>query len=329
MSYPSQKAVLNRLEQETRKSGRKHEDDSVRALLGEWDACKDAIRGVIMNEYRRDFGSGTWDLARAKGAIARMTYFVSAHLENFHRSATHLIASSIRQSYRHEALRQAWMLDQLTPPSYKPRTPLKTALEAARPGDFTAKWGEALEEWIRAYQANLATNLRLEALHEGSLMDAADEVDAARVDNFDPAYKFSSLLSNQILVTQQDARDDVADENDDMVAEEIFQTMEDSRVCDDCDSQDGKLVDDVELLPHVWGFNCRCYTRIVPREFAEPLRDGTDEEREAALEMDARGMIPDAMAIKDPDTGKLKAHLTVQFDSWAGRQGLNIVGQAR
>ena len=122
----------------------------------------------------------------------------------------------------------------------------------------------------------------------------------------------------------------MSDENEDMVAEEIFQTMEDGSVCEDCDSQDGKRIEDVDMtLDHVFGYNCRCFTRIVPSDFAELLRNGDKSERQAAMTRDALGLVPDAMAVSDPDTGRLKAHVIIDFGDWMdSERGLSIMGTA-
>ena len=149
---------------------------------------------------------------------------------------------------------------------------------------------------------------------------------AARVDGFDPAYKFSSMLTDQILRSQRDARADVADENDDLSAEEIFQTMEDSAVCEDCNSQDGVKVEDVDVSGHVYGFGCRCFERIVPRPFAELLRGGDDDEKDAALMADARGLVPDAMVVKGAD-GELVGTFTMPFEKYV-RGRADIAGMS-
>ena len=336
MNYPRQKSVLPRLEEETRKAGRAHEDAAIAALRHEWNTTKLNMQAVIMMTYRHAHGSEPWTLATAGPTHERMGHACMNELVNFHNSARGLIRRAIREAYRHEALRQIWMLDMVTPPSYKPKLPERALREAVapRPGAGSTTWEQALGEWLRAYSTNLATNLRLEALHSGSISDAADEVDSAKIDGFDPGYKFSSAITDQILLAQREARNDVSETNDDLVAEEIFQTMEDSGVCEDCESQDGKLLEDVEIFGHVYGFNCRCFSRIVPRDFAELLRIGTDEEKLAALDADARGLIPDSMAIKDPDSGilpseqTLKAHIFVTFDKWMGQEGLSISGRA-
>ena len=326
MSYPTQSGALNRLEAETRRAGRAHEDLCARILKRAWYETKHLISGSIMADYWQTFPGDTWTLSRAGPTIQSMASSAHGHLSQFHDWAKSHVEESVKDAYRHEALRQVWMLDMLTPPSRKPKLPAKALQEAARPEDAAA-WDQALNEWLRAYAANLNTNLRLEALHGGSLEDAAAEVDATKVDGFDPEYKLASMLSGQILKAQRDARADVTDENGDLVAEEIFQTMEDSAVCEDCDSQDGKRVEDVEMLPHVYGFNCRCFERIVPRDFAELLRGGDEDEKAAALDADARGLIPDSMAIRGPD-GKLMAHIHIDFEKWMGEQGQFISGRA-
>jgi len=231
LSYPTQSGTLNRLEAETRKAGRAHEDACVDALKREWEAAKKSLRGIIMAEYHAAHGSETWNLANAGMTIERINHFSTNELVGFFNSILRFMRDTVKDAYRHEALRHVWMLDMLTPPSRKPRIPGKALREALRPEDYKTGWEQALAEWLRAYAVNLNTNLRLEALHEGSITDAADEVDATKVDNFDPIYKLSSMLFMHILQAQRDARDDVAGENEDLVAEEIFQTLEDSAVC--------------------------------------------------------------------------------------------------
>ena len=323
MGYPTQGGTLARLEAETRKAGRAHEDACLDLLAASWGRTKDGLRGLVMNEYRRKWGGRTWTLPGSGQVLAMIYHLSGGTLTQFYHEARAIIEKSVRESYRLEALRQVWMLDMLTPPSYKPKIPAR-ALREAGAQNYAVSWEQALGEWIRAYQSNFMTNLRLEALHEGGMDDAAGEVDAAKIDGFDPGYKFSSALTNQILQAQSDARGDVADSNDDIVAEEIFQTMEDERVCEDCDSMDGQPVEDAEPIPvH---FNCRCFQRIVPSDFAELLRNGTDEEKQAALDADARGLVPDSMAIYDPETHQLKAHIHVFFDAWAQQQDISISG---
>jgi hypothetical protein len=335
MNYPRQSSTLARLSDETRKSGRAQEDAAIATLRRQWDTTKANLQAIIMMLYRIGHGSEPWTLAAAGPTLERMGHSCTNELINFHNAALALISKASKEAYRHEALRQVWIIDQLTPPSRKPKMPERALRESAapRPGAGSVTWQTALGEWLRAYAANLATNLRLEALHSGSITDAADEVDAAKIDGFEPGYKFSSAITDQILLAQREARHDAAEENDDLVAEEVFRTMESSTVCEDCEGEDGKKLEDVDVHGHVYGFRCRCFEEIVPRSFAELLRNGTEDEKEAALDAEARGLVPDAMAIKDPDSGiipseqTLKAHAVVSFNKWLCQEGLSISGR--
>jgi hypothetical protein len=117
------------------------------------------------------------------------------------------------------------------------------------------------------------------------------------------------------------ARRFVADENPDIVMDEIWQSMENSRVCPECDELNGKRREEVggdePGLVH-WG--CLCYWRLVPKEWADILASGDADAIATARAMDAQGLVPDAMAIMGPD-GELAAHLTVDFPTWAATRG--------
>ena len=172
MSYPTQSGVLNRLEAETRRAGRAHENDCLGALAMAWKDAKRSMRGHVMAEYHASHGRDAWNLRTGAPTVQRMGRYVMGVLSNFHALAVTLTRQSINSSYRGEALRQAWMLDALTPPSYTARLPRRALREAVAP--FSVQWEDALAEWLKAYAANLATNLKLETLHDGSLADAAD-----------------------------------------------------------------------------------------------------------------------------------------------------------
>ena len=327
MAYPRQGPVLARLERETRIEGRRWEEECVEALVWAWRSAKGLVRSTILAEYRRRHGSDTWSLATA-GSVLDAIGEISGHiLSDFRDLGFKMVSSSIRNAYTEEVMRKMWMLDQVTPASRRPKTPRHRVVETDRPDQYYATWKQAMSEWLFAYHSGLLTNLRLVALHEGGAGDAADEADATKVGGFNPEYKLASMLTNQYLLAQRLGRKDVADANGDLISEEVFQTMEDASVCPDCDSQDGVQVDRIKIEGHVYGFNCRCFERVVPESFASLLRDGTAEEKEAALLADARGLVPDSMVIYDPDTHDIKAHEVVTFGEW--EKGMAVEGYAR
>lgn len=319
--------VLEKLELETRRDLRRLEDACSTHLLGLWATAKADIQDAVAREYRLGFGRQPWTLPEAehKGTLARIASTARERLARFEHEAKDYMRSAFERIYREEAARALWMLDVLTPPSHYPRPPRRSPREADAPRDYRAGWDDALGAWIASYQDTLRANLRLEALNEGDAADAVDEVDATQVGGQDPARKISTLFANQAIQAQAQAQADVLDANEDDVAEEIWMTMEDARVCDVCDEYDGKPIEEVpdEIPAH---FNCHCYTRIVPRAWAEMLRSGSPAEKEAALRMDDAGLVPDAMAILN-DRGDLVGHFTIEFSDWVDGRGADIYGQ--
>jgi hypothetical protein len=333
--YPRQAAVLVRLERETRRALRRQEDAAVADLLAAWGDTQARIAAVIVREYRTDFPEGAWTLAEAtaRGTLARIAYRVRGILALFAREGAAQLRRALNDIYWQEAARHLWMLDVLTPGSHLPVLPTRRAREAEvlnGPRDYAAKWPEAFVTWVETFDTQLAANLRMEALHEGSIADAEMEAGAAKIDGFVMPDKLRSLVTTQSLMTMDDARDDVAAANADLVMQEIWQTMEDADVCPICDEFDGKPLDEVlaEIPAH---FYCRCYARLVPRDWAALLASGDADEKAAALAYDDEGLVPDAMAVRGED-GSLVATVIVEFEDWmsgraAGIYGDSIVGR--
>ena len=316
MKFKTQSQVLEKMESETRQTMRKHEELFCGTFLKMWEQTRKDLKAAIAVEYIQDFSSGTWDIATAngKGTIYRIEKTITETLTHFHNTAHTFIKGALAEVHKQEILRALWMLDQTTPLHVKPVYPITKPREAATPRDYKAGWPEALDTWIKSYKDALMGNLRMEILHEGGVADAAAEVDKAKIDNFDPAYKFESLFSTNAIQAEADARRYVADSNPEIVMTEIWQSMEDSRECETCAEYNGRERADVpdDMPVH---FNCRCYYRLVPKPWADALASGDADMIAAAHAMDAQGLVPDAMAIMGPD-GKLVAHLTVDFPTW-------------
>lgn len=345
MRIAIQGAVLRRMEIQTRAAVRKIEDEALDIFLDHWKCAKSDMRDAIMREYHADFGRKQWNIRQANqkdtlGKISRATW---ERIKHFKADVKQFFPEAMNAMAREETLRQMWMLDALTPPSRRLRAPMVKSREADAPQDYEADWWDALDAWMDAYHLNLISSLKMEALHEGTIHDAADEVEATMIDGFDPVSKLTSLFTNQSLLVQQQARDSVVDSNGgggvggiggidsingeydgDVINEEIWQTMEDGDVCPVCAPYDGQPYDSVgdEIPAH---FNCRCFTRIVPKQWAELLRSGNAEDKELALKMDDKGLVPDAMAIRGPD-GQIDGTVTVTFSDWVDGRGADFAG---
>jgi hypothetical protein len=343
----TQEKRLLRMERETRREMRKLEDFYTSRLLLLWSQARTTMEGVIMREYRRDFDRRRWDItaATSKGTLHRIMQGVDECLAYFLSQAANIIYVGRKVNKKQEIMRQLWMLDQLSPPSRIPLIPVSSVQESLKSPTHIATWQEALAAWLQSYRDGLKANLRMEALGSSSLMDAADEVSSTRVDGFDPAYKLESLATTEILRAQAAGRADVAYANGSpkrnkreadvmggMVAEEIWQTMEDGRVCPDCDELDGETIAHIGEEPPLHP-RCRCFARLVPKEWAAMLRSGDPDEKEAALRMEDEGLVQDAMAIRSA-SGELVAHAVVSFSDWLGERaanayGMNIVGRVQ
>jgi len=325
----TQRKALARMEQETRVSLRRLEDSYNDKLAKMWQATVRDIRGTIVDAYRQDFGKESWDLVSAnmRGTLPRIAERSGQALSAFKAAAYIHVRMALEHIHDQERLRALWMIDQTTPQSLLPKAPPRRFREAGNPRDAKASWATALSAWVDTYQAQLANNLRMEALHEGDIHDAADEPESTRVDGYDPDYKFRSMFAGEAIKEEADARRDIFDSNDDMIEEEIWVTMEDGIVCPICEDYDQKPVDEVpdDIPAH---YNCRCYTRFVPKAWADMMRSGDSAERDAAQAMDDAGMIADSMAIRSPKTGNIIAHAVVSFENWQAERGQNIAGLA-
>ena len=325
----TQRKALARMEEETRSEMRRLEDSYNDKLSKLWKRTLKNVRVRILDNYRQDFGRDTWDIigAHRHGTLRRISADASAVLTTFKIEATLLIQSGLQHIREEERLRALWMIDQTTPESFSPRAPFRSR-ESDNPRDAKATWEQAFSTWMDTYYANLNNNLRMEALHEGDINDAAQEADSTKIDNYDPAYKFRSMFASEAIRTEADARRDVFDENDDAVEVEVWVTMEDGIVCPICEEYDGKPLSEIDdtIPAH---YNCRCYTRFVPKSYSDMLQSGDPAEKEMALRMDDAGLVPDSLPIVSPKTGRLIGRAIVSFEDWKSSRGYNIAGIAR
>lgn len=327
MTYLRQGPTLARLDQAFRRRMRKTEAVLTDSLFQDWTATRDDLKLAIITEYRRSFGNDRWNLPRAKllGALYRIERTTREHLDVFLAHTTKAAGAALGRIRHEEALGAAWLLDQTTPPHVKVRIPPHLLREAQvyTGAEAAVQWTDRWAHWVDAYGATLNRNILLGALNESSVMDAADEVDASRpgspsVDLFSV---LSRIFSSEAIAAGAEAREEIAEANDDIVLAEIWQTLEDARVCDQCDPNDGlerdEVDDDIPAHP-----NCRCFWRLVPQQWADLLKEDPD----TAREMDRRGLVPDAMALWDDKEQEMTGAVIVDFDKWQDERMAGISG---
>jgi hypothetical protein len=327
----TQDKEIARLERQTITALDSSQAHAIRNIETLWGTIKTEMKLAISNEYHQDF-RGTWNLPmiRVKGTLAKINRNIHSSLHRFKESSIHALKHNLRNIYWESAYRHAYMLDQVTPPSFDVKLPRHPSFKEADFYSGTAAkvaWTDRWVNWVDSYESALHQNLMLGAINESPLRDAIDEVEVTRAGS--PSYNLWDALSRIIGVESQDAMTlgalDLSNANKDLGVVEIWKARNWIRVCDDCDANDGLPIDeaDGEIPLHP---NCNCYYRLVPKSWAELLRSGDAEDQDLAAYMDAMGRVPSSMLIKD-DNGDLRGMVMVSFEKWMEDHALVAVGQ--
>jgi hypothetical protein len=333
MSYPRQEKTIEKYEAQMKQVLRKIRQSGMMNISLLWDQTKTTMKNHIRDIYRRDFGRQPWSLAMAarRGTMHRIDMMVGHVLGEFQQESISMVTKYLKDIYRQSTLRQAHILDSITPPSYKVHMPKnrmfsEVDIKTYQGPEADTAWKVRWSAWLDTYRTALNSNIKLGAMNSSSAMDVEDEVDATRAGT--PAYEtgdaLNRIFNSQAISTQAQAQLDLADMNEDMDIEEIWQTSFGSRVCDICDGNLGKTRDeaDDDIPAHP---NCECYWRLVPAQWADLLKNGDASEAELAKWMDSKGIVPSSMVIRDED-GDPAGQVSVSFESWSEGQQKVIAG---
>lgn len=323
--YAKQGTTVDRLMKETLSSLDLHIDQASKSLERKWEITKQNMKASIMREYQMSFPHSDWNLPEAKrrGVFLRIERETKSILEGFLGVLSDDFKTRKNHIYDESMYRYAWMMDQVTPDGMKMKIPdTKKFREAATTiytgEEASTQWMERMGAWLGAYHSALQNNLVLTAMNSSSIQDAAKKVDDTKAGT--PSYDLFDAL-NRIMEVEMwgeamDAENDFYDENsDDLGLVEIWKTRYGLDVCDDCDSNEGLTAEeadgDIPLHP-----NCRCFWRLVPASFRNLLLKGDSESRALAYDMDARGLVPDSLVIRD-ENGSVVGKTIVSFEKWA------------
>ena len=333
MTIKRQADVVAQIEARVRVTMRRMEEDAAKRLQLLWDSTAEAMRGVILSEYHRDFRNEPWTLAQAqaRGTLLRIEKRTKSIMRTFAASAIDLVRQAKRETWQEEALRAMYMLDITTPKHVAIKAPAPRAfreaggiLQSMTGAPAKAGWNERFAAWADAYGSQLNLNLKLGSLNQSAPADAADEVAATRPGS--PAVSFNQIIDRilrvEVIDAEARAREDVKDANPEVVAVEIWQAMADGRVCPLCESQDGQAREDCteEIPAHPL---CRCFYRLVPKDWADLMRSG---DKDFARKLDSAGLVPDAMVIFD-GAGQPAAAITVDFTAWRDGMPQQVVAR--
>lgn len=338
MKYPTQAGVTKRLQVQALDTLDLRATRLKGVVLRCWADCRRDLRAIIHDAYRSAASSGTrWDVVSyaSSGAQARFRSLSRSVLESLRARVAVSMRRGLAGLRYDSAILHSWILDQVTPPGYVvsiPAGPL--AREAVRVAGGVASriserdWESRWSAWVDGYSDALASNIRLGAINASSIEDAVDEVDATRVNT--PAVTMdvalTRLFTTESIAAMAAGEDDVVRLNEDAVDIEIWKTRGDARVCDDCDANEGRTAEtadgDIPLHP-----GCNCFWEIVPESYAALLRSGDPEDRELARQLQARGIVPEALVIRN-ERGDVAAKAIVSFSGWLD-QNRNAIRSGR
>ncbi len=324
MSYPRQGTTVDRLMKETLSSFDSHIDDASHSLDRFWEETKRHLKSNIMMEYHKSFGGADWTLAQAKsrGTLLRIDRITKILLQNFYALIENDFKARKQKIYKEAVKRYAWVADQTTPDALTIKIPYRLNMREAAVDVYAGEgaasnWTERMGLWLGSYHSSLQDNIALGALNGSSVMDAATEVDQTKAGT--PAYFIDDALTKIVQVEMwmeaMSAEDDFYGANyENLGLIEVWKTRYGIDVCDDCDANEGlnpeEADGDIPLHP-----NCRCFWRVVPASFKELLMQGDEDSRKLAYEMDARGLVPDSLVVRDA-SGNIAAKTIISFDTW-------------
>lgn len=328
----TQQKTVERLELEAMRAIDKIAAHGLRDTQRAWDTAKSRMKEVISGIYLGQFQRSTWNIVDATRyqTLNAIDMRVGSVLADYQDISVKIVSRTLREIYREAVLRQAWILDQTTPPNIRvnlPRSPIffESARDYMGPDNDTS-WKVRWSAWLDAYRDNLYQNLRLGSMNESTVGDARDEVDATRPGSprSDMWDSFRRIVEHQVEVTNAAAAGDVVGANPDLGIEEIWQTRYYARVCEICQSNAGLTRDeaDGDIPAHP---NCGCYWRLVPKSWASLLRNGSDKDKSLAKAMDAHGEVPNAMLVFNDD-GNLVGSVIVKFNDWVQNSDQSIKG---
>lgn len=328
MGYPKQASVVKALQTESIKAVDAVQDKGWGKVQRLWGKTRQDLRNHIRDAYRHHIPQGNWDLpmATVTGARSAVMQGIDSRLAAFKENSHAAGKAALNAVYRESLLRHAWVLDQVTPPSIRVRIPHRLRLYESSQVSFmqgpeaAAQFADRWNGWVGAYSASIQHNLMLGMINGSTPDDAADEVDASRAGSpslgiLDALYR---LFQSEAAYSLARGINEVAAANEAMDPVEVWQTRDNMRVCEICEANAGltrdEADDDIPAHP-----NCNCYWRLVPKSWADLLKSGDLDDQELSRIMDAKGLVPNAMVIRDAD-GNVAGQTIVTFDEWKANQ---------
>lgn len=327
----NQLQVADRLATDAKKMMRDRvEIPATNMIVTEWESVRDDVRA---------YAAGVWNQMNAKDnplaaehAKQRITAFMDEKLHMFRDQAVEILNVAKRQAFKQQFLMDHWILDQVTPPNinvkpkrnaddYKPaggvhrKVGVKEAWydeptqgepnEDPDTGQPVASHEQRVDAYVKTWEIAAFAGLAMGGIQGDSPGDIDARIGGTLADGNQMNHALTRLVSTEVQVSIGDADDAFRMDNQNLVKERRWQTMEDERVCYICKPNNGKT--EAEATHNIPAHpRCRCYWRTVPVPYKD-LAGGA-----AHPSAGNRGM-----AIKDPQTGAFLGTAVVDFDGWS------------
>lgn len=333
MKYLKQHDVMNRLAMDAKKIMRDRiENPAATMLRDHWKATKDDITA---------FARGVWSqtdaqdgLHLAEPARHRIQRHIERTMHDFRDTSVHIIHTASRQAFELQYQLNHWMLDQVTPKNISVKPKRDATLLSHPMVQATRKFGRRVKEshvheswftdpvegsplkdgessteqridgYTKSWTGAAITSLMLGGVQGDSPEDIEARLDGTTAAGSQLDGVLDRNIRSQVQVSIADADDEFLSDYGDLVQERIWMTMDDERVCADCESQDGLLEPEWEFYMPVHP-RCRCWARMLPQGF-----------QQLAGELAVPGVPDDAMVILDPVSREPVGTLVVEFSGW-------------
>lgn len=344
MKHASQPHVAERLGMDAKKIMRDRIENPAAAMIRDhWTRTKDDLAAFARGVWSQE--GADQGLHLAEPARHRIQQHFEKSLRDFRNEAVEIITVASRQAFELQYHLDHWILDQVTPPNVRvtPKRdptmfsdpaaravrkvgikvkeshhhhvheswftdPVEGSSQAGTDGQPESSTEQRVDAWTKSWGQAAMTGIML----GGVQGDTPEDIDARVSDATAGGSNLDSVLDRiirtQVQVSIADADDDFSDEHRDLIAERVWVTMDDERVCPLCASQAGLPESEWEYAQPLHP-RCRCWARLVPKDYQDLA--GADA---------VPGLAGDAMAIRDRQTGDVIGSVVVDFYSWS--QGL-------
>lgn len=331
----TQTEILRRIDEQSRRALRTGEETDVLEMIRLYDSALTDVRMMARDSLSELAGTEegskrarylSWKVGREQ----QLAEQIRRRLEELRRDWTKALRDGLLRTATHQAVWEAYAIDQATPPSIAVNT---RGLTATIPDAVIATpWeGAMFSDRIWVLTDDVAREMQQQVAQGALLGEGVDKIvkrlsDLEALDgNLPPKSAIERLVRTEVLKASDRAREMLYAENSDVVTAEIVIVTLDDRTCEICGPIDDELLgsDDVQERLDAYDAesrppfhpNCRCTTAPKLKSWGDLLGLGEAPDDLERFDKEER-------VIRDPVTGKSRLAPTMSFDEWVRMKGL-------